>query len=79
MATKRTRQQKISAQLKRNSQVKGPDFYSPVIKLPMSQVQKDLFKTMIITTLILVCLGGIYYWLSRGGLEVLTQVWQYGR
>ena len=79
MASKRTKHQKISAQSKRQNLVKGPDFYTPTVKLPMSQMQKDLLRTAIITTVILICLGGLYYWLERGGWKILTQVWQYGR
>lgn len=79
MATKRTKLQKIAAAAKRVSSVKGPDFYTPAVKLPMSQMQKDLLRTIIITFLILIILGALYYWLERGGWKILTQVWQYGR
>ena len=59
---------------------KGPSFYSPTIELPVSQLQRDLIRTFLITLFIFGLLGGLYYWLERaGGWKILTQVWQYGR
>jgi len=58
---------------------KGTSFYAPSPKLPINQMQKDLLRTIIVTTIILILLGGLYYWIGKGGWETLSKIWQYGR
>ncbi len=52
-----------------------PVFYQPELTLPVRLVWSDLTKTVAVTILALIVQSGLSVWLSRGGWQLINNLW----